>query len=151
MVRGSIPFRSPNRFKTYRAHHSKGHHLHDGLSTFQTTNPPDIWRALKFSNLSFSGCRELNPVYMHPMHAYYRYTTPRKMTNTNGSSKLLVGKSVPRKSIVPRLPSAGLARGSVNPIQDSLPKEKGRWLLSTRYRSIKEIKLTDDNYLTLRY
>ncbi len=24
-----------------------------------------------------SGCRELNPVYMHPMHAYYRYTTAR--------------------------------------------------------------------------
>ena len=25
----------------------------------------------------WSGCRELNPVYMHPMHAYYRYTTAR--------------------------------------------------------------------------
>ncbi len=24
-----------------------------------------------------SGCRESNPVYMHPMHAYYRYTTAR--------------------------------------------------------------------------
>ena len=25
----------------------------------------------------WSGCRESNPVYMHPMHAYYHYTTAR--------------------------------------------------------------------------
>lgn len=24
-----------------------------------------------------SGCRESNPAYIHPMHAYCRYTTPR--------------------------------------------------------------------------
>ena len=29
----------------------------------------------------WSGCRELNPVYMHPMHAYYRYTTARSKLN----------------------------------------------------------------------
>lgn len=27
--------------------------------------------------LNWSGCRELNPVYMHPMHVYCRYTTAR--------------------------------------------------------------------------
>ena len=28
-------------------------------------------------SLCMSGCGELNPGYMHPMHAYYRYTTAR--------------------------------------------------------------------------
>ena len=27
-----------------------------------------------------SGCRESNPVYIHPMDAYYRYTTARCIT-----------------------------------------------------------------------
>ncbi len=29
------------------------------------------------NEVEWSGCRESNPVYMHPMHAYYRYTTAR--------------------------------------------------------------------------
>ena len=36
-------------------------------------NDPDFEKSL-----TWSGCRELNPVYMHPMHAYYRYTTARR-------------------------------------------------------------------------
>ena len=28
-------------------------------------------------SLTWSGCRELDPVYIHPMDAYYRYTTAR--------------------------------------------------------------------------
>jgi hypothetical protein len=40
---------------------------------------------LNFDFLIFmSGCWELNPVNMLPKHAYYRYTTPRKlMQNAN--------------------------------------------------------------------
>ena len=30
-----------------------------------------------FNSVIPSGCRESNPAYMHPMHAYCRYTTPR--------------------------------------------------------------------------
>ena len=29
------------------------------------------------SGIILSGCRESNPGYMHPMHAYCHYTTPR--------------------------------------------------------------------------
>lgn len=34
-----------------------------------------------YSPLSFnwSGCRELNPGRMHPMHVYYRYITARNL------------------------------------------------------------------------
>src|SRR3954468_7185094 len=42
---------------------------------------PDAGEAVRLLTLLFtllmSGCRESNPVYMHPMHAYYRYTTAR--------------------------------------------------------------------------
>ena len=34
-------------------------------------------RSTSFSSGFWSGCRESDPVYMHPMHAYYRYTTAR--------------------------------------------------------------------------
>ena len=39
-------------------------------------NAPDFEKSL-----SWSGCRELDPVYIHPMDAYYRYTTARYYFN----------------------------------------------------------------------
>ena len=39
-------------------------------------NNPDFEKSL-----SWSGCRELDPVYIHPMDAYYRYTTARYYFN----------------------------------------------------------------------
>jgi len=36
----------------------------------------------------WSECRELNPVYMHPMHAYCRYTTLRYSRAGEGYDRL---------------------------------------------------------------
>ncbi len=39
---------------------------------------PDISFAYSpLTHLVRSGCRESNPIYIHPMDTYYRYTTPR--------------------------------------------------------------------------
>ena len=44
----------------------------NGGGASEQQNNPDFEKSL-----TWSGCRELNPVYMHPMHAYCRYTTAR--------------------------------------------------------------------------
>ena len=42
-------------------------------------NSSASWRISYFCFFTGSGCWESNPVYMHPKHAYYRYTTARRI------------------------------------------------------------------------
>ncbi len=48
----------------------------DRINAFTLSGYPVMLRILTFQ-VFWSGCRESNPAYMHPMHAYCRYTTPR--------------------------------------------------------------------------
>ena len=49
-----------------------------------------------------SGCRESNPVYKHPMLAYYRYTTARYLTKSPvGPPGIEPGLYAPEAHVLP--------------------------------------------------
>ena len=69
------------RLKVFRQKLLSGHRLGilpAGKIYLRRSIPGQKARRRFFHPSLCSGCRELNPVYIHPMDAYYRYTTARK-------------------------------------------------------------------------